>query len=134
MFGKKITAAAIVCLALVSSGCISFKYIGNDLIAGVNESEVIVNIGSTVYSGNYHIFIDGVYKDSMKKRGGIAKYIVGNGQRVVSVQWQGTYGTPSDRASVNFEANSNRIVVNAIKPSNADRMEMQLEGVSDLAR
>ena len=134
MFGRKMMAAIILCLALFSTGCVSFKYIGNDLAAGENESEIIVNIGSTVYTGKYHIFIDGVYRDSMKKRGGIAKYIVGNGQRVVSVQWQGTYGTPSDRASVQVEANSDRIIVNAVKPSNADRMEMQLEGVSVLVR
>ena len=134
MFVRKMAAALIFCLALVSTGCISFKYIGNDLVAGENESEIIVNIGSTVYTGSYHIYLDGVYKDSMKKRGGVAKYIVGNGQRVVSVQWQGTYGTPSDRASVQVDANSNRIIVNAIKPSNSDRMEMQLEGVSALAR
>jgi hypothetical protein len=130
---KRLTTVFLLGIALTFTGCTSFRNIGSELSAKEGESEIVVNIGTTVYTGRYHIFLDGEHRDVMKKKGGIAKYIVPNGQHVISVDWHGTPGTPTDRDSVQIEANSNRIIVRAIKPSNGvDMLKVELEGIANL--
>ena len=133
---KRIFSVSVLILAIgfLVMGCASYQYIGMDSSAKDNESEIIITIGTTIYTGKYSIFLNGELRDSMKKKGGIVKYIVPNGNHVVSVQWEGTYGTPDDRASFQIEANSNRTMVRAIKPSDGNRIGIVLEGISDLIR
>ena len=126
---------AALMFVVLAIGCASYQYVGMDLSSrGESESEIIVTIGTAIYTGRYSIFLDGELRNSMKRKGGIVKYIVPNGNHVVSVQWEGTYGTPDDRASIQIEANSNRTMIRAKKPADGNRIEIVLEGVSDILR
>ena len=129
-----VSSNVILAVGFLVNGCASYQYIGMDLSARENESEIMVTIGTAIYTGRYNIFLNGELRDTIKKKGGIAKYVVPNGNHVVSVQWEGTYGTPDDRASIQFEATSNRTMVRAIKPADGNRIGIVLEGVSDLIR
>jgi hypothetical protein len=129
MIAKKMFIGALL-FAIV--GCASFRNIGAGLSAQENQAEILINVERTVHQGKYNIYLDGEFRDQMKKKGGSAKYIVPNGQRVVSIQWQGTPGTQMERSSIQVEANSNRTILDATKPGDASPIKIELGGVSDI--
>jgi hypothetical protein len=126
----KKTIVLLLTALIFLGGCTFTKFIGTDLSPNEGESEFLINAGATILPGNYHIFIDGESRDTIKNKGGSAKYIVKDGQHVVSVEWHGAPGTQTERAAIQVTGNSNRMVFHVIKPSNTDKIEIKLEGVS----
>jgi hypothetical protein len=113
-------------------GCASVSSIGSDLSAKPGESEILINIGNnTIYNGWYNIYINGDFRNEISRKGGTAKYIVPNGQHVISVEWRGTPGTPTLEKSMEFTIDSERVIFYVLKP-NVEDLTLKLEGKTRL--
>jgi hypothetical protein len=128
---KELKVTCVLCIALVFIGCASITSIGSNLNAERNESEIILNIGNSIYHGRYNIYIDGEFRNTVKRKGGSAKFIISNGQHVVAVEWRGTPGTVAEEDSIQFVADSDRNIFYVIKP-NVGNIALKSEGSAAL--